>query len=207
MDYINARLTGRVGATQSPFGQLVCDNRTWGLTEYDPELVAATELDPDKLATLLPMNGIVGTVTSTVAAELGIAEGTPVTTGTIDSITSAIGAGALTARDASIIVGTTSVLVTHIDHYRGDLRSGLLAVPSPLIGQYFVMAENGVGGRALEWTMRLFGYGDDYECDRRCGVDQRWRRRGAVRTVVAGFRCPATRRRCPRRLHRSFSST
>ena len=25
------------------------------------------------------------------------------------------------------------------------------------------MAENGVGGRALEWAMRLFGYGDDYE--------------------------------------------
>jgi len=39
----------------------------------------------------------------------------------------------------------------------------LLAVPSPLLGKYFVMAENGVGGRALEWAMRLFGYGDDYE--------------------------------------------
>lgn len=163
MDYINARLTGRVGATQSTaFGQLVCDNRTWGLTEYDPALVAATRLDPDKLPPLLPMNGIVGTVTSTAASELGIAAGTPVTTGTIDSITSAIGAGALTSRDGSIIVGTTSVMVTHIDQFRGDLRSGLLAVPSPLTGKYFVMAENGVGGRALEWAMRLFGYGDDY---------------------------------------------
>jgi xylulokinase len=163
MDYINARLTGRLGVTQSTaFGQLVCDNRRWGLTEYDPELVSATQLDPDKLAPLLPMNGIVGTVTFAAAAELGIAEGTPVMTGTIDSITSAIGAGALTSHDASIIVGTTSVLVTHIDHYRGDLRSGLLAVPSPLVGQYFVMAENGVGGRALEWAMRLFGYADDY---------------------------------------------
>jgi xylulokinase len=27
---------------------------------------------------------------------------------------------------------------------------------------YFVLAENGVGGRALEWAMRLFGYGDDF---------------------------------------------
>ena len=163
MDYINARLTGRVGATQSTvFGQLVCDNRTWGLTEYDPELVAATQLDPHKLAPLLPMNGIVGSVTTSVAAELGIAEGIPVTTGTIDSITSAIGTGALTKHDGSIIVGTTSVMVTHIDRHCGDLRSSLLAVPSPLAGMYFVMAENGVGGRALEWAMRMFGYGDDY---------------------------------------------
>jgi xylulokinase len=163
MDYVNARLTGRVGATQSTvFGQLVCDNRTWGLTDYDPELVAATRLDPDKLAPLLPMNAVVGEVTTMAAAELGIAAGTPVTTGTIDSITSAIGTGALTARDGSIIVGTTSVLVTHIDRQRCDLGAGILAVPSPLVGMYYVMAENGVGGRALEWAMRLFGYADDY---------------------------------------------
>jgi xylulokinase len=163
MDYINARLTGRVGATQSTvFGQLVCDNRTWGLTEYDPDLVAATHLDPGKLAPLLPMNGIVGSLTTSAASELGLAEGTPVMTATIDSITSAIGTGALTARDGSIIVGTTSVLVTHVDRYCGDLLSGLLAVPSPLLGMYYVMAENGVGGRALEWAMRLFGYGDDF---------------------------------------------
>ena len=84
------------------------------------------------------------------------------TTGTIDSITSAIGAGALTAHDGSIIVGTTSVMVTHIDQFRGDLRAGLSAVPSPLVGKYSVMAENGVGGRALEWAMRFFGYGDDF---------------------------------------------
>lgn len=163
MDYVNARLTGRVGATQSTaFGQMVCDNRTWGVTDYDADLVAATGLDPAKLAPLLPMNGIVGAVTTRAATELGIAEGLPVTTGTIDSITSAIGTGALTARDGSIIIGTTSVLVTHIDRHQCDLFSGILAVPSPLEGMYYVMAENGVGGRALEWALRLFGYADDF---------------------------------------------
>jgi xylulokinase len=164
MDYVNGRLTGKVGATQSTvFGQMVCDNRTWGLTHYDPALVAATRLDPDKLPPLLTMNGIIGSVTSVAAAELGIAEGLPVTTGTIDSITSAIGSGALTADNGSVMIGTTSVLVSHIDQHRCDLLSGILAVPSPLVGMYYVMAENGVGGRALEWAMRLFGYGDEFE--------------------------------------------
>ena len=206
MDYVNARLTGRVGATQSTvFGQLVCDNRTWGLTEYDPELVAATQLDPDKLAPLLPMNGVVGEVTTVAAAELGIAAGTPVTTGTIDSITSAIGTGALTARDGSIIVGTTSVLVTHIDRQRCDLGAGILAVPSPLVGMYYVMAENGVGGRALEWAMRLFGYADDYvECDSGRGNDRGRVRRRPVRAVAARVDRPATQRRDPRRVQRAF---
>ncbi|MGE0141135.1 MAG: FGGY-family carbohydrate kinase [Ilumatobacteraceae bacterium] len=162
MDYVNARLTGRLCATQSTaFGQLVCDNRTWGATEYDPDLVTATRLDPDKLAPLVPINGVIGEVTSAAASALGIAAGIPVCTGTIDSITSAVGAGALEQSAGSAIIGTTSVMVTHIGEHRVDLGAGLLAVPSPLAGRYFVMAENGVGGRALEWAARLLGYGDD----------------------------------------------
>ena len=164
MDYLTARLTGRVTATQSTvFGQLVCDNRTWGATEYDPVLVAATRLDPSKLAPLVPMNSVVGGVTSAVAAELGIAAGTPVVAGTIDSITSAVGTGALGPTDGSVVIGTTSVMVSHIAQHRGDIHAGLLAVPSPLHGMYYVMAENGVGGRAFEWARQLFGYGDDVE--------------------------------------------
>jgi|CXWK01.1.fsa_nt_gi xylulokinase len=159
MDYVVARLTGRVCATQSTvFGQLVCDNRTWGATEYDPELVAATGLPPDKLAPLVPMTGVVGEITSAVAAELGIAAGTPVVPGTIDSITSAVGTGALSSTSGSVIIGTTSVMVSHIAEHRGDLSAGILAVPSPVPGMYYVMAENGLGGRAFDWAQRLLGY-------------------------------------------------
>lgn len=162
MDYIAARLTGTVGATQSTmFGQLVCDNRTWGATTYDAELVAATGLDPDKLPALRPMNGFVGELIPDAAAELGVAAGTLVAVPTIDSITSAIGTGAVDAARGSVVIGTTSVLVSHVGEHRCDIRSGVLGVPSPLPGQYFVMAENGVGGRALEWAVNLFG--DDHD--------------------------------------------
>ena len=161
MDYINARLCGRVVATQSTmFGQLVCDNRTWGSVEYDRELVAATGLDPDKLPELHAMNGFIGEVSTAVANELGIAAGIPVAVATIDSITSAVGSGSIDSSAASVVIGTTSVIVSHVGQHRSDLMAGILAVPSPLTGQYFVMAENGVGGRALEWASRLFGYGD-----------------------------------------------
>ena len=161
MDYITARLTGVVTATHSTvFGQLACDNRVWGATQYDPALVAATKLDPAKLAPLVPMNSIVGGVTRSVAHELGVAADTPVVAGTIDSITSAVGTGALSPSEGSVIIGTTSVLVSHIGELRSEIRSGVLAVPSPLPGMYYVMAENGLGGRALEWAQRLFGYAD-----------------------------------------------
>lgn len=168
MDYINARLTGRVCGTQSTaFGTLTCDNRTWGLTERDPELVAATGLDPSRLPPLVSMTGFIGDITGPAAAELGIEPGIPVTTATIDSITSAIGTGALDSHHGSIVIGTTSVMVSHIRDKRGDISAGLLAVPSPVDGRYFVMAENGVGGRALEWFLRNVVYGDDAFSERR----------------------------------------
>ena len=159
MDYISGRITGRVCATQSTvFGQLVCDNRQWGAVEYDPELVAATGLDPDKLAPLVPLNGVVGEVGTRAAHELGIPAGTPVVPGTIDSITSAVGSGALGPDRGSVIIGTTSVLVSHVPVRGGDLTSGVLTVPSPVPGMYYVMAENGLGGRVFEWAQRFLGY-------------------------------------------------
>jgi sugar (pentulose or hexulose) kinase len=63
--------------------------------------------------------------------------------------------------DVSPMWSVLSVMVSHIHQHRGDIGSGILAVPSPLPGRYYVMAENGLGGRALEWATRLFGYGDD----------------------------------------------
>jgi len=159
MDYVTGRIVGRVTATQSTlFGQLVCDNRRWGGTAVDPALLAATQLDPAKVAPLVPMDRPLGEVGTTAAAELGIPAGTPVVPGTIDSITSAVGTGALDATSGSVIIGTTSVLVTHLDEHRGDITSGILSVPSPVPHKYYVMAENGLGGRAFEWAQRLFGY-------------------------------------------------
>ncbi len=158
MDYINACLTGLVQATQSTmFSQLVCDNRTWGLTHYDLELIAATQLDPDRLAPLSPMNGFAGELSRVAAEQLGLSAGVPVIPATIDSITSAVGAGALTASALSIIIGTTAVAVTHVPSQRNDLGSGLLTVPSPVHQSYYVMAENGLGGRALQWAHDLLG--------------------------------------------------
>ena len=159
MDYLTGRLTGRVTATQSTvFGQLVCDNRHWGSTEYDPDLVAAAGIDPAKLAPLVPMRGAIGAVLPAVAEVLGIPAGLPVFPGTIDSITSAVGSGATGPESVSVVVGTTSVMVTHVANHGGDLTAGVLSVPSPLEGMYYVMAENGLGGRAFEWAQRLFGY-------------------------------------------------
>ena len=162
VDALNARLTGRICATQTTAMPLfTVDNRAHGAIEHDPDLVAAAGLDPAKLPPLVPFDEIVGPLTAEAAAHLGLGTDTVVVTGTVDSITSGVGCGVIDGTTGAVIIGTTSVLVTNIDRKDADYDHDLVGVPSPLPGRWFVMAENGVGGRALEVWLGIAGDGHD----------------------------------------------
>jgi xylulokinase len=114
----------------------------------------------------VPHDEVLGPLVPEAAAHLGVSPAAVVVTGTIDSITSAVGSGAIDDKTCSIIVGTTTVIVTHVDGKASDLDHGLISVPSPLPGRYFVMAENGVGGKALEWFLdNVYGGGSFAEVE------------------------------------------
>ena len=158
VDAINARLTGRICATQtSAMPLMTVDNRAHGATAHDPELVARSGLDPAKLPTIVAFDEIVGHLTPDAAAHLGLRTDVVVVTGTVDSITSGIGCGVVDSSSCAVVIGTTTVLVTNIDRKEADLAHDLVSLPSPLPGRWFVMAENGVGGRALEAWLRITG--------------------------------------------------
>ncbi|MEO6124861.1 MAG: FGGY family carbohydrate kinase [Ilumatobacteraceae bacterium] len=162
MDAIAARLTGRVTATQNTmFPMLSVDNRTWGATTYSDELLAMSTLDVAKLPTLVPMGEPRGTVTTAAAEHLGISPNAIVADATIDSVTSAVGTGAIDSSRCGLIIGTTTVMATHLPSKRHDIEHGLTSAPSPLPGTYFLVAENGVGGKALDLFVNDIVYPDD----------------------------------------------
>lgn len=167
VDALNARLTGRICATQTTAMPLMTvDNRTHGSTQHDDELVAAGGVDPSKLPPLVPFDEPIGPLTREAAEHLGLRTDVLVVTGTVDSITSGIGCGVIDSSTCALIVGTTSVIVSNLDRKAADLEHGLVSVPSPLTNRWFVMAENGVGGRALDvWLRVLEQPFDDAERD------------------------------------------
>lgn len=61
---------------------------------------------------------------------------------------------------AGVSIGTTSVLVTSMDHKAEDLDHEILTMPAPDIG-YLVMAENGLGGRVPEAMLALLDGADE----------------------------------------------
>jgi xylulokinase len=162
MDYLTARLTGRVTSTQqSAFMLPLIDNRTIGTCEYSTELVAFSGLDRGMLAPLVPVSEPVGVVLPEIAAELGLSAKTLVFPGLNDSQSAAMACGALQRDHAGLSIGTTSVLLAHVERKDSDLASSLVSMPSPLPGRYVVMAENGLGGRVLEHFLRAHVFADD----------------------------------------------
>ena len=57
MEFVGARLTGVIAGNQcTAFTSQLIDNRVLGATEYDPDMVAASGVDVDKLPRLRPMD-------------------------------------------------------------------------------------------------------------------------------------------------------
>ena len=144
---------------------LMTDNRRLDITDYDPHLVAASLIDREKLPELVPMDTIVGTLLPEVAEELGLSPSTRVVTALNDTQAGGVGAGAFAGTHAAVSVGSTSVMITHVDFKRTDVFNSIVSMPSPVPDTYFVMAENGMAGAALERFLTNIVYGSDHFSD------------------------------------------
>jgi xylulokinase len=163
MDYLALRFSGRATANQCTASMLLLtDNRRLGVTRYDPRLLQYARIDAGKLPELVPLDAVVGTLRPDVAAELGLSPATKVVTGLNDTQSGGIGTYAFSGAHAAISVGSTAVMISHVDRKRTDVRHMIFGVPSPVPGTYFVMAENGVAGAALEHFLANVVYAGDH---------------------------------------------
>ena len=96
MDYSNASLVG-----------IVFDivNRKW-----NEELIEAIGLDPAKFPAPFPCDEVIGEVTREAAERTGLAPGTPIVAGTVDSTAAWLASGAVDAGATQLIMGTSASL-------------------------------------------------------------------------------------------------
>jgi xylulokinase len=168
MDYVSARLTGRITASQhTSFMLQVCDNRTLGATSYDDELVRLSGVDETRLPPLVTVDATIGSLLPAIATQLGLPESVVVYAPTNDTAAVAIATGAFTTGRAGLSIGTTSVLVDAVADFRTDLDHQILSMPGPYVDRYVVMAENGLGGKLLEHMLERVVYAHDDLADHR----------------------------------------
>ena len=162
MDYLTTRLTGRITATQKtmvPFG--VVDNRKWGSMQYSDTLLAMAGLDKEKFPELLENDGVVGTLKPSVAKKLGLLPSTKVVAGISDSNASLIGSGAVRDFETIIYIGTSLYMTCHLPFKKTDLAHVMTTLPAPFKDRYYLLGEQGAGGRCVEFFLKQFIYPDD----------------------------------------------
>ncbi|WP_208028339.1 xylulokinase [Rhabdothermincola sediminis] len=162
MDFLNMRLTGRFAASyDSIVGHWVTDNRDLSRVAYDEELLSWTGIDRDKLPDLLPTGSVVGPITPERAKELGLGEHVQVITGTGDTSSAGIGAGAVRDFDGHLYVGTSSWLSCHVPFKKTDLLHNITSLPSGIPSRYWVATEQDVAGASLTWLIDNVLLADD----------------------------------------------
>ena len=161
MDYLTARFSGRILATQKTMAPFVLTDNRIGRGGYSETLLRMAGLDREKFPNLIPNDGIVGTIDPKVADRLGLARSTQVVAGVGDTNASIIGSGAVRDFEAIIYIGTTLYMSCHMPFRKTDLAHMMRALPCAFPGRYILLGEQGLGGKCVAFFLKNILYDTD----------------------------------------------
>ncbi len=185
MDYINMRLIGKFAGTQNTvMPMMMTDNRRLNVTEYDPWLIKTGGIDRSKLPDLLPIDGILGTISASIADELGLTSNTLVVCGINDNSSSAVGAGSIADSDPAAVLGTSGYLASHVKFKKTDINSSMGTMPSGIAGHYLFWGELANNGKVFESYLKNLVYAQD-EFETGAIPDDMYDRASALASQVA----------------------
>ncbi len=115
----------------------------------DPSLVSAAGVPLERLPPKGCAGEVVGALTDTAAAALGLRAGIPVVGGMVDAFASYLGAGLLEPGDAYDPGGAAGGFGVYWDS--SIEVPGAFVTPAPLAGRFSVGAAMAATGRALDW--------------------------------------------------------
>jgi len=128
----------------------------WLKMQWNEELLKKFGLSSEKLPDkIIPPYGVVGTLTSRNAEELGLPRETPVVIGTCDAQAAALAAGATSNGDSILICGTThlwEVIHTEESKFTKYFLNGPYIFP----GLYLSAAALMTTGAVIEWFLMNF---------------------------------------------------
>lgn len=151
--YLVARLTGEFTIDDSrACTTLLFDIRR---REWHEPFLQALDIPPAKLPRPLPGHAVAGTV-SVAASELtGLAPGTPVVAGCMDTVAASIGSGMMAPGECFVIMGTAARVCTPLGQPVFDAR--FMNCTHIVPGRWLAIgALNGIGS-SLRWIRDTFG--------------------------------------------------
>lgn len=161
-DYLNLKLTGQYASSYETITlHWVTDNRDIHNIKYDEKLLKLSTLDRAKLPDLKGATDILGPLTASAAADLGVTTEAKVVMGCPDIHSAAIGSGAVLDFQAHLYIGTSSWLTCHVPYKKTDIDHNMAALPSALPGKYFIANEQETAGECLDFLKDNIFYAKD----------------------------------------------
>jgi xylulokinase len=152
IDYLTMRFTGVASATHaSRLAMWMTDNRRLSDYRYDAQLLSLVGLDDKYLPPLQAFGSIVGTLSESVAAELGISKDVVVVTAVPDLHAAALGAGATSLYETHLALSTTSWISCPVPKKKTDVNHNIAAVPGLSNDSYVIIDNQETAAKALEW--------------------------------------------------------
>jgi sugar (pentulose or hexulose) kinase len=157
-DYLCFALTGRGvtdASTAAGYGLYDLAKQHWS-----PELCDFWHVTPDLLPDIADANQSAGGLDVAGARLLGLPTGIPVSVGAADSVAAALAISGLTAGAASIIMGSSTIVIAATDRLLLDDRARYLVTPHVSAGWYGREMDLLSSGTGFRWIAQLFGWSD-----------------------------------------------
>jgi gluconokinase len=119
--------------------------------EWDRETLAAVDLEPDRLPSLVAAGAIAGGLGAEAAARTGLPAGLPVVVGGGDGFLAALGSGCRTSPELAITLGT-SAAVRRFQPAPADTTASGLFCYRQAGGRFLVGGASSNGGNVIDWA-------------------------------------------------------
>ncbi|VEJ59569.1 xylulokinase [Arachnia propionica] len=166
-DYLVYRMTGRLTSEDS----LLCTTMLWDINtrRWWPEMLDYLGITPEQLPEIAPQGDIVGLLTASAAAELGLPAGLPVSVGALDQACGALGIGNAEPGIFSESTGSALTSVTITDELTLDPAGRVPCFPSAIAGQYMLHCFS-TGGMVMRWYRDNF-CSSEMQVESLCGIN------------------------------------
>ena len=162
-DYLKYRLTGVKAIDYAEAsGTLLFDvrNERWSTAAFD-----YFGISPDLFPAVGPSDEIIGSITTQVAQETGLKQGTPVVNGSSDNSASALGAGMARSGQVTLIIGTAGVVTVCSDRPLLDPAGRTLCWHYCLPDHWVTLGITQTAGESLQWFKNAFDSQDTAQSD------------------------------------------
>ena len=153
-DYLNLRLTGQFAASYDSMHLFWVTNiKDINKMYYDDKLLKMAGIDRNKLPPMKQATDILGTVTASVADEIGISRDVKVVMGSPDHQCACIGSGAVRDFEGHLYIGTSSWIECMVPFKKTDILHSIASFPTAIPGKYQCINEQDLAGGCLTFLM------------------------------------------------------